>query len=188
MLVIGHSTGGESLIFWCSNGGTGCKITRFGHIIFSMDIVLVEPQIPQNTGSIARTCAATRCTLHIVGPTPFEISDRTVKRAGLDYWPWVHLKIHESWEAFIESRKPERLWYLSKFGERAYYDVKFGPDDCLVFGSETKGLGKPFLSKQPADSILLIPMDQPEVRSLNLSNSVSIVLFEARRQLAVNGG
>lgn len=153
-----------------------------------MDIVLVEPQIPQNTGSIARTCAATQTPLHIVGPTPFEISDRTVKRAGLDYWPWVDLQIHDSWEAFLKSRQPDRLWYLSKFGERAYYDVSYGANDCLVFGSETKGLGQTFLSKQPSDSILLIPMDQPEVRSLNLSNSVSIVLFEARRQLAVNGG
>lgn len=150
-----------------------------------MHIVLVDPQIPQNTGSIARTCAATQTPLHIVGKPAFEISDRTVKRAGLDYWPWVKLSQHGTWSEFQEKTKPARVWLLSKFGERVYTDAQFGVDDALVFGSETKGLGKEFISQFPNEQVLRIPIDCEHVRSLNLSNAVSIVLYEARRQLGL---
>jgi len=151
-----------------------------------MDVVLVEPEIPQNTGSIARTCAATRTPLHIVGETPFEISDRTVRRAGLDYWPHVNLSRHSDWDSYLQSSSPRKVWLLSKFGTRPYYEAEFSPEDAIVFGSETKGLGKEFLSKFDPSQILAIPMSCPEVRSINLSNAVSIVLYEARRQLKLD--
>ncbi|MFO0417328.1 MAG: tRNA (cytidine(34)-2'-O)-methyltransferase [Pseudomonadota bacterium] len=148
-----------------------------------MNIVLVEPQIPQNTGSISRTCAATDSPLHLVGPMGFEITEKAVRRAGLDYWPYVKLFQHASWDEYIQSAKPERVWLFSKFGERSYTDAKFSANDALVFGSETKGLGKEFLSKYPQEQILRIPIDTEYVRSLNLSNAVAIALYEARRQL-----
>jgi tRNA (cytidine/uridine-2'-O-)-methyltransferase len=151
-----------------------------------MDVVLVRPEIPQNTGSIARTCAATRTPLHIVGPIPFEISDRTVRRAGLDYWPYVDLTMHDSWEQYLGSRHPGRVWCLTKFGERIYHEAEFGVDDALVFGSETSGLSEEFVAQVPPEQRLVIPMECPEVRSLNLSNAVSVVLYEARRQLKMD--
>jgi tRNA (cytidine/uridine-2'-O-)-methyltransferase len=150
----------------------------------TIEVVLVEPQIPQNTGSIARTCAANRIPLHVVGPTPFEISEKKVRRAGLDYWPWVNLTIHESWDRFTR-KETAKVWCLSTHGTRVYWDATFSSGDLLVFGSESKGLGAEFLSQYPPDQILTIPMSQPEVRSLNLSNAVSIVLYEALRQLSV---
>jgi tRNA (cytidine/uridine-2'-O-)-methyltransferase len=149
-----------------------------------MNIVLVEPLIPQNTGSIARSCAATRTPLHLVGELGFDISEKAVRRAGLDYWPYVDLTHHESWETFINETAPERLWFFTKFATRPYYDAAFVEGDFLVFGSETKGLGKEFLTRWSSDQCLSIPMDEPNVRSLNLSNAVSIGLFEARRQVA----
>ena len=148
-----------------------------------MHIVLVEPQIPQNTGSIARTCAATETPLYIVGDIPFEISERTVRRAGLDYWPWVNLQRFQTLDDFSSTIKPRRHWYLSTHGSRPYYEAQFAPDDALIFGSETKGLGADFLAKVDPDAVLTIPMSCEAVRSLNLSNAVSIVLFEGLRQL-----
>jgi tRNA (cytidine/uridine-2'-O-)-methyltransferase len=147
-----------------------------------MYVVLVEPQIPQNTGSIARTCAATETPLSIVGEIPFEISEKTVRRAGLDYWPWVKLSRYQTITAFTDQVQPARSWYLSTHGTRNYFEVDFSADDALVFGSETKGLGKEFLSSVAPESVLTIPMSCAHVRSLNLSNAVSIVLFEALRQ------
>ena len=152
----------------------------------TIEVVLVEPQIPQNTGSIARTCAANRIPLHIVGPTPFEISEKKVRRAGLDYWPFVNLARHESWCQF-ERKEGITVWCLSTHGTRVYWDAAFSPGDLLVFGSESKGLGADFLSQYQADQILTIPMSQPGVRSLNLSNAVSIVVYEAIRQLSAGG-
>lgn len=148
----------------------------------TIEVVLVEPQIPQNTGSIARTCAANGIPLHIVGPTPFEISEKKVRRAGLDYWPWVNLTRHKSWCQF-ERKETANVWCLSTHGTRVYWDATFSQGDLLVFGSESTGLGPEFLSQYPAEQILTIPMSQLEVRSLNLSNAVSIVLYEALRQL-----
>ncbi len=153
-----------------------------------MDIVLVNPQIPQNTGSIARTCAATQTPLHLVGELGFELTEKSVRRAGLDYWPWVPLHRHASWPAYLEKSRPRQIWLFSKFGSRLYYTADFQPNDALVFGSETKGLGHEFLSQFPEDQILKIPIVCEEVRSLNLSNAVSIALYEARRQLKIDEG
>jgi tRNA (cytidine/uridine-2'-O-)-methyltransferase len=149
-------------------------------------IVLVEPQIPQNTGSISRTCAATDTPLHLVEPLGFEITEKAVRRAGLDYWPYVKLFRHATWDDYVTAAKPERIWLFSKFGERLYTNADFGPNDALVFGSETKGLGQEFMSRYPASQILKIPIVTTYVRSLNLSNAVSIALYEARRQLQLD--
>ncbi|MCX6115852.1 MAG: tRNA (cytidine(34)-2'-O)-methyltransferase [Proteobacteria bacterium] len=151
-----------------------------------MQIVLVEPQIPQNTGSIARTCAATDSSLHLVGPLGFEISEKAVRRAGLDYWPHVKLSQHPSWDEYIDTAKPERIWLFSKFGQKLYTDAQFQQGDALVFGSETKGLGPQLLANFSPEQILRIPIISTHVRSLNLSNAVSIALYEARRQLKLD--
>lgn len=151
-----------------------------------MHIVLVEPQIPQNTGSISRTCAATDTPLHLVEPLGFDITEKSVRRAGLDYWPYVKLFRHATWEHYITTAQPQRVWLFSKFGERLYTTADFGPNDALVFGSETKGLGQEFLSRYPKTDILRIPIVTDYVRSLNLSNAVSIALYEARRQLRLD--
>ena len=151
-----------------------------------VQVVLFNPQIPQNTGSIARSCASLRTPLHIVKPIPFEISEKKVRRAGLDYWPYVTLTMHENWSEFINTAAPKRMFFLSTKGTTPYYDIKFNPDDFLVFGSETYGFGAEFLASIPGESLCTIPMYEPAVRSLNLSNAVSIVLFEATRQLSIN--
>ena len=151
-----------------------------------MHIVLVKPEIPQNTGSIARTCAATQTPLYLVGKLGFEITEKNVRRAGLDYWPHVELHQLKDWEAYLESGQPSKCWFFSTRGKRLYHQAEFGPGDALVFGSETKGLGDEFLSRIPEDSLLRIPISCPGVRSLNLSNAVSIALYEARRQLKLD--
>lgn len=151
-----------------------------------MRIVLVEPEIPQNTGSIARTCAATRTPLHLVGKLGFEINEKRVRRAGLDYWPYVELHIHSTWEDFIDACKPGGIWLFTKFAERIYHQAEFKKGDALVFGSETKGLGREFLANFPDEQKLKIPMSCAEVRSLNLSNAASVALYEARRQLSLD--
>ncbi len=146
-------------------------------------VVLVHPQIPPNTGNIARTCAATGTELHLVGPLGFEISDRYLKRAGLDYWQYVSLRYHPSIEAFREygQTQPGRWIGFSKSGSSNYIQFQFQPQDWLLFGSETMGLPAEVLATCAAT--LYIPMSQPQVRSLNLSVSVAIGLFEAKRQL-----
>ena len=152
-------------------------------------IVLYQPQIPPNTGNVARTCAATGTALHLIDPLGFSLDDRQLKRAGLDYWPLVDLHRHASWETFrgIQHAGPGRLIALSSHADSAYCDFDFACDDWLLFGRETDGL-PPEISDQ-ADHRLVIPMrharrlQQPGVRSLNLSVSVAIVLFEALRQL-----
>jgi tRNA (cytidine/uridine-2'-O-)-methyltransferase len=146
-------------------------------------IVLVNPQIPPNTGNIARTCAATATELHLVGPLGFEISDRYLKRAGLDYWPYVKLHYYESIEAFqnVQQQRGGRCLGFSVRGDFNYINFQFQAEDWLLFGSETAGLPDIILSS--CDSTLYIPMYEPGVRSLNLSVSVAIGLFECRRQL-----
>ncbi len=146
-------------------------------------VVLVNPQIPPNTGNIARTCAATGTELHLVGPLGFEISDRYLKRAGLDYWPYVKLHYHESLEAFkaLHQERGGRWLGYTVGGNCNYVNFQFQADDWLLFGSETTGLPPEILSD--CDATLYIPMSQPGVRSLNLSVSVAIGLFETRRQL-----
>ncbi|MBF2017221.1 MAG: tRNA (cytidine(34)-2'-O)-methyltransferase [Rivularia sp. T60_A2020_040] len=146
-------------------------------------IVLVHPQIPPNTGNIARTCAATGTELHLVGPLGFEISDRYLKRAGLDYWPYVKLYHHESLEAFkaLYQQRGGRLLGFSVRGSLNYVTFEYQANDWLLFGSETTGLPSEVLSD--CDATLYIPMKEQNVRSLNLSVSVAVSLFEARRKL-----
>ena len=146
-------------------------------------IVLVHPQIPPNTGNIARTCAATGTELHLVGPLGFEISDRYLKRAGLDYWPYVKLYNHESLEAFksLHQQVGGRKLGFSVRGNLNYANFEYQETDWLLFGSETAGLPTNVLSD--CHETLYIPMKEPNVRSLNLSVSVAISLFEARRSL-----
>ncbi|NJM70768.1 MAG: tRNA (cytidine(34)-2'-O)-methyltransferase [Scytonema sp. RU_4_4] len=148
-------------------------------------VVLVNPLIPPNTGNIARTCAATGTELHLVGPLGFEISDRYLKRAGLDYWPYVKLHYHESLEAFksLHQARGGRLLGFSVKGSCKYVDVQFQPHDWLLFGCETTGLPLEIISA--CDVTLYIPMSESNVRSLNLSVSVAVGLFEARRQLGL---
>ena len=146
-------------------------------------VVLIQPQIPPNTGNIARTCAATDTQLHLVGPLGFEISDRYLKRAGLDYWPYVNLHYHESLDLFktYHQQRGGRWLGFSVRGNCNYIHYQFQPDDWLLFGSETTGLPPGVLSA--CSDKLYIPMMQAGVRSLNLSVSVAVSLFEARRQL-----
>ncbi|AFZ12253.1 RNA methyltransferase, TrmH family, group 2 [Crinalium epipsammum PCC 9333] len=146
-------------------------------------VVLVNPQIPPNTGNIARTCAATCTELHLVGPLGFEISDRYLKRAGLDYWPYVSLNYHKAIEEFISYSENlgGRLIGFSVAGSSSFSKLEFQDQDWLLFGSETNGLPSEMINA--CSATVYIPMTQPGVRSLNLSVSVAIGLFEARRQL-----
>lgn len=148
-------------------------------------LVLVHPQIPPNTGNVARTCAATGTELHLVEPLGFEISDRQLKRAGLDYWPFVKLYRHQSWEAFykVATAGGGRLVGFSAAGTGNYWQFEFQPDDWLLFGSETAGLPTHVL--QHCAAVVQIPMSRVHVRSLNLSVSAALGLFEARRQLGL---
>ena len=145
-----------------------------------MHIVLVEPEIPQNTGNIARTCAATHTTLHLVHPLGFSIDERHVRRAGLDYWPLVTIEEHPSFAQLREAYPQGEFFYATTKAPRGYCEVQFPPDAFLVFGKETKGLPESRLHDQ-YDRCIRIPMI-PQARSLNLGNSVAIALYEALRQ------
>jgi tRNA (cytidine/uridine-2'-O-)-methyltransferase len=147
-------------------------------------VVLVRPEIPQNTGSIGRLTAATRTRLHLVGPLGFSLEDRYLKRAGLDYWPFVDLLVYPQWDAFDAihmTAGAANFKYFSARADKSYVEAEYCPGDFLVFGSETKGLGAEFLRPRRAASYR-IPIFEPGVRSLNLANAVSIVLYEALRQ------
>lgn len=146
----------------------------------AMHIVLVEPEIPANTGNISRSCAATGTYLHLVKPLGFSIEDRELKRAGLDYWPSVRLEVHENLDEVHERYAGSRFFYASTKADHGYADVEFRDGDFLVFGKETKGLPEELIEAH-ADSAIRIPIGD-SVRSLNLSNAVAIVLFEALRQ------
>ena len=146
----------------------------------SMNIVLVEPEIPQNTGNIVRTCAATGARLYIVKPMGFEIDVKKLKRAGLDYWHFLNIQYYENLDNFFEQNQDGRFFYLSSKGTASYTDVKFSDGDFLLFGKETKGLPEKLLIEHPERSIR-IPMIS-DARCLNLSNSVAIVVYEALRQ------
>ena len=146
-----------------------------------MHIVLVEPQIPPNTGNVARLCAATKTTLHLVGELGFEITDRRVKRAGLDYWKHVQIEHHSSLKQFLEEIQDTRLFFFSTKGKRSYVQAHFQEEDFLIFGSETSGLPD-WVLEQYSDGVFRIPILCSEVRSLNLSNAVSIITYEALRQ------
>jgi tRNA (cytidine/uridine-2'-O-)-methyltransferase len=148
-------------------------------------VVLVYPEIPPNTGNIARTCAATQTELHLVEPLGFEISNRYLKRAGLDYWPYVKLHCHRSWQVFqaFQQRQGGRSISFSTSGSLSYLQFQFQNQDWLIFGSESSGLPPNILENSTAT--LYIPMTQQGVRSLNLSVSAAVGLFEAQRQLAL---
>ena len=150
-----------------------------------MHIVLVNPEIPQNTGNIARTCAATGAKLHLIEPLGFEISDKYLKRAGLDYWRLMTYELHKSWEDFLAACPNAVLHYATTKAPRSYCEAQYGPEDYLVFGRETKGLDEALLARN-YERCIRIPMI-PEARSLNLSNSVAIVLYEALRQQGFPG-
>lgn len=145
-----------------------------------MHIVLLHPEIPENTGNIARLCAATESPLHVIRPLGFRLDEKRMKRAGLDYWEYLTMHVHDSWEAFCTAH-PGRKWCVSTKGERCYSDVAYHSDDALCFGSETCGLPKA-LYELYAETLIRIPMN-PNVRSLNLANAVAIVLYEGLRQL-----
>lgn len=147
-----------------------------------MHVVLFEPEIPPNTGSIARLCAATLTPLHLIEPLGFKITDKHLKRAGLDYWEFVDLTVHKSWDTFVRRRADKRLLFFSKRATQAYTQARYQEDDCLVFGPETRGLPAELLAANP-QRCYRIPMMAAGVRSLNLSNAVSIVLYEGLRQL-----
>ena len=148
------------------------------------NIVLVEPEIPQNTGNISRTCACTSSRLHIVKPMGFEITDAKLKRAGLDYWDKLDLTYYDDLDAFFKANVGARMFYLSKKAKNRYTDVKYRDGDFLVFGKETKGLPESLVIGN--DSALRIPMANG-LRSLNLSNTVALVLYEALRQTGFTG-
>lgn len=147
-----------------------------------MHIVLVEPEIPPNTGNVARLCAATHSKLHLIEPFGFKLDDSQLKRAGMDYWRHVDWRRWPNWGEFTAAMPPgRRLWVIESGGPKHYAEAKFGMDDYLVFGRETAGLPKPLLESHH-DSWLRIPMFNPQARSLNLSNCVALVLYEALRQ------
>ena len=145
-----------------------------------LNIVLVEPEIPQNTGNIARTCAATRSSLHLVRPLGFDISERAVRRAGLDYWPMVDLHVYDSLDHFFAANPRPDLWLATTKAPRDYTQARFRDGCWLMFGKETAGLPEN-LRKHWYDRCVRIPM-RPEARSLNLANSVAVLAYEAPRQ------
>ena len=146
-----------------------------------MHVALIAPEIPPNTGNVARLCAATNTPLHLVRPLGFQLEDRQLKRAGLDYWQHVDLRIHDSVEDFFRIFPAEQCYFLSTKGSIHYTDIHYAPDDVLVFGSETAGLPTTLLTQYP-ERVLTIPMSGP-VRSINLATAVGVVLFEGLRQL-----
>ncbi|MBQ7728169.1 MAG: tRNA (uridine(34)/cytosine(34)/5-carboxymethylaminomethyluridine(34)-2'-O)-methyltransferase TrmL [Clostridia bacterium] len=148
-------------------------------------IVLHQPEIPQNTGNIARTCAATGASLHLIHPLGFEINDRQLKRAGLDYWPLLDIHHYDSTDEFLREHGAEKIWFFSTKGPRNYTDVRYEGDIWMMFGKETAGLPEELLLDHP-DSTVRIPM-LPHLRSLNLSNSVAVAVYEALRQNQFEG-
>jgi len=147
----------------------------------ALHIVLVRPEIPQNTGSIARLAAATRARLHLVGPLGFSLEDRYLKRAGLDYWPLVDLRTYDGWDEFVAANRDVPAKFFSARAEQSYLSAGYVRGDYLVFGSETRGLGKEFIEER-IEQTYRIPIFESGVRSLNLANAVSIVVYEALRQ------
>ena len=150
-----------------------------------LNIVLVCPEIHQNTGNIARTCAATGSRLHLVRPLGFEITDRALRRAGLDYWYLLDVKLYDSLDDFLNQHPEDRMWLLSTKAPRSYTEAAFQDGDYLLFGPESRGLPEPLLESR-RDACLKIPMVE-DARSLNLSSSAAVVLYEALRQLDFPG-
>jgi len=145
-------------------------------------IVLIQPEIPGNTGAVGRTCVALDMELILIHPLGFEISDKRVKRSGLDYWPHVRLAEYASWEAFLAARAPraDQLFLFEEFGARSFYEPDYPDDALLVFGQETRGIPAPILARYP-DRIFRLPMRSPVIRSLNLANAVAAAAYQALR-------
>ena len=165
-----------------------CRLSPLSFLIFQMSstdpflhIVLHQPEIPGNTGAVGRTCVALGAKLWLVRPLGFRIDEKTLRRAGLDYWQYLNWEVVDDWSDLITKLLAKRFWFLSKSGERSIFDVTFSHGDALVFGSETNGL-PPSLLVQHRETLLRIPTTD-KVRSLNLSNSVAICAYEACRQL-----
>jgi len=148
----------------------------------ALNVVLVAPEIPPNTGSIARLCAATQIRLHLIRPLGFSLENRHLKRAGLDYWPYVDVQVHDDWQHFRAHHRSARMHFFSARATRSYLTVRYATGDHLVFGSETKGLPASLLAAH-RDETYCIPIFSEHVRSLNLSNAASIVVYEGLRQL-----
>ena len=146
-----------------------------------INIALFEPEIPPNTGNIARLCVGLQANLSIIGKPAFDLSEKAVKRAGLDYWEHLNLTTYENWDSFLETRRKDKIFLITKFGKTLYSDVIFEDDVCFVFGKETTGIPKNILESFPENQKLFIPMPG-KVRSLNLSNAVAVVAYEAFRQ------
>lgn|SRR5690554_102129 len=149
-----------------------------------MNVVLFEPEIPANTGNVARLCVATNTTLHLIRPLGFFLHDKRLRRAGLDYWDKLNLVVHDSWDDFIQTVTQGAIYLVETGGTQVYTDPVYGSNDYFVFGSETVGLPKPLLESMQ-EQIITIP--QRAVRSLNLSNTVAIVVYEAWRQQQFRG-
>jgi tRNA (cytidine/uridine-2'-O-)-methyltransferase len=145
------------------------------------NVVLIEPEIPPNTGSIARLCGATDCTLHLVRPLGFSTDDKHLKRAGLDYWQYVNIVYWDNFDTFLAAQNEEQLFFLTKKVDRPYTEAPFTRGDYLIFGRETKGLPTEILQYYQ-DRCYTIPMSNPNIRSLNLATAAGIVLYEALRQ------
>ena len=150
-----------------------------------LNIVLVEPEIPQNTGNIARTCAASGLRLHLVGPLGFSLDDRYLKRAGLDYWNLLDIRLYDNLRSFFSQHEDGRFFFATTKAPRRYTDVSFSDGDFILFGKETKGLPEPLLTEFP-ERCIRIPM-RSDARSLNLASSVAIVAYEALRQIDFPG-
>lgn len=150
-------------------------------------VVLYQPEIPPNTGNVIRLCANTGAEMHLIEPLGFALEDSKLRRAGLDYHEWAQLQVHASWDAFLAAVEPRRIFALSTRARQPYHELSFRPDDCFVFGPETRGLPAELLESLPPAQRLRLPM-QPNNRSLNLSNSVAVVIYEAWRQLGFPGG
>jgi len=148
-----------------------------------LHVILYHPQIPQNTGNIGRLCAITQTRLHLVHPLGFTISDKHLRRSGMDYWDQIDLHHHANWEAFIQSRvRPKRLWLFTTKAEQTFWDVKYAADDGLLFGNEGEGAPE-WLHQEVGKNRITIPQANADLRSLNLSTAVGIAAYEALRQL-----
>lgn len=147
-----------------------------------LNIVLYQPEIPPNTGNIIRLAANTGCQVHLIEPFGFELDDKRLRRAGLDYGEWKDLNTHSTWEAFLAQQQPRTLFAISTKGTHSYTNVTYTPEDYIVFGPETRGLPNDILQSLPEDKVLRIPM-RPDSRSMNLSNAASVIVYEAWRQL-----
>jgi tRNA (cytidine/uridine-2'-O-)-methyltransferase len=147
-----------------------------------LHVVLLEPEIPPNTGNIIRLCANTGCRLHLIEPLGFELEDKQLRRAGLDYHEWARIETHSNWDSFLNEVDFSRLIAFSTRGRTNYSDIRFAPGDALLFGPETRGLPDQLLNDLPAEQTARLPMKQGS-RSLNLSNTVAIAVYEAWRQM-----